>query len=139
MKLGVSPHSSLPSSHASKIASLIIILHNHAILVDMLLINKTQLLSLLTLLSTITITTAVPTALPVTTSHKDSIDDNQISPQSTVDAQSQAQYTLSCHSGLSASICASQYSASCSDNGGFFSHPAEDGRSCTSRQCGCSR
>ncbi|CAL3965358.1 unnamed protein product [Diplocarpon coronariae] len=36
-----------------------------------------------------------------------------------------AQSSLVCHSGLPASVCASQYSASC--DGGFFSHSAQNG------------
>lgn len=96
------------------------------------LTNTTQLLtSLLALLFTLfTFTTALPTTSPTT--------DNSSTKPAT-DTISQAQATLVCHSGLPASVCAAGYSASCSDNGGFYSHPAENGRSCTSRQCYCIR
>ncbi|KAL5316788.1 hypothetical protein ACEPPN_015839 [Leptodophora sp. 'Broadleaf-Isolate-01'] len=89
------------------------------------------LTSLLALLFTLfTFTTALPTTSPTT--------DNSSTKPAT-DTISQAQATLVCHSGLPASVCAAGYSASCSDNGGFYSHPAENGRSCTSRQCYCIR
>ncbi|KAK0102089.1 hypothetical protein ONS95_001112 [Cadophora gregata] len=90
---------------------------------------KFELLTLvLTLLFTLTL--SLPTAVPTT-------EDTSVSPAT--DINSEAQTTLVCHSGLPASVCASVYGASCSDNGGFYSHPAPDGKSCTSRQCFCRR
>ncbi|KAG4411375.1 hypothetical protein IFR04_015482, partial [Cadophora malorum] len=47
----------------------------------------------------------------------------------TTESLSSAQAKLVCHSGLPASVCAAEYDASCSENGGFYGHPAQDGRS----------
>ncbi|KAL2061028.1 hypothetical protein VTL71DRAFT_9080 [Oculimacula yallundae] len=95
------------------------------------------LISLLTLL--LTFATALPTPSPISTTQHDEGDDDETSTNASIDVIFKAQYTLVCHAGLSASVCAAEYATYCSDNGGFFSHGAPDGKSCTSRQCYCSR
>lgn len=97
-------------------------------------LTHTQLLT--TLLSLfMTLTSAIPID---STSDSDltSIIADTLDTTDTTDVLDTTQSTLVCHAGLPASVCASQYGTSC--DGGFYGgRIADNGRSCTSRQCFC--
>ncbi|KAH8783743.1 hypothetical protein BGZ57DRAFT_236589 [Hyaloscypha finlandica] len=84
------------------------------------------------LLFTITLTTlfSLISGLPTSASTTDFEAVNQLTKRS----------YLRCHSGLAASVCQTKYGTSCDMSGEIFtpSYP-EDGSSCTSRNCYCSR